>query len=166
MNAKGVKAMLAKNIKKYGVEIRYRKASAERNSRGVTVNIPGGEVVKERVMLLKERYSPVSSAGAPIGASLDTARYIMAMPESPLARDFIVTDSHGNTWRLDTPDWFDVNGEPVCKQCRVDLVMGLQVPECGETDGERTEEGEAEDTEEDKEEDGAEGEPDEEEGGV
>ena len=122
MTPNSVKAMVTGFIEKYGVEIEWRKSVTEINSRGVPVTHPGSTVVKERVLLLKERFNPISSTEAPIGATLDTTRYIFCLPDVPLERDDIITDSHGNSWRLDAPDWFDVNGEPVCKQAPVQRV--------------------------------------------
>ena len=126
MNAKSVITMVEKFIEKYGVEIEWPEPVTELNSRGVPVTRPGDAMLKERVLLLKERYNPISSTEAPIGASLDTARYIFCLPGVKLGRDDIVTDSHGNRWRLDEPDWFDVNGEPVCKQAPVIRVEGVK----------------------------------------
>ena len=119
MTPESAKGIVIKFIQKAGVEIQWRKSVTTLNSRGVTITHPGNEVVTERVLLLKEKFNPLHSTVAPIGTVLDTARYIMCLPDVQLAKDDIVTDSHGNNWRLDAPDWFDVNGEPVCKQVPV-----------------------------------------------
>ena len=129
MNANDAKEMVSKFIKKAGVEIQWRKSVTTLNSRGVPVTHPGDELVTERVLLLKEKFNPLHSTDAPIGMALDTARYIICLPDTPLVKDDIVTDSHGNSWRLDVLDWFDVSGVPVCKQAPVMRVDSVALKE-------------------------------------
>ena len=119
MNAARIRATVKKNIAKYGVDVEWPEPVTEINSRGVSVTRPGATMLRDRVILLKERFNPINSVAAPMGTTLDTARYIICLPETKLEKDVVITDAHGRRWRLDEPDWFDIKGVPVCKQAPV-----------------------------------------------
>jgi hypothetical protein len=109
--------MVKKYTDKYGVIVTWRESVASTNSRGKPVAGKSETDTSARVLLLKEKFSPlkITDTGV-IGLGRDYTRYILALPEVALEKDMIITDNRAMKWKLGFIDWFDVGGVPVCKQ--------------------------------------------------
>ena len=122
MTAQSIIALVRKFVQGYGVSVSWYGAETVLNSRGVPITQPGTTLLTERVLLLKERYNPINDGTIPVGMGPDLTRYIMALPDSRIKKGDVVTDGHGDKWRLGSVDWFDISGTPVCKQTPVERV--------------------------------------------
>ena len=122
MTSGSVIALVKKSVAKYGVTVSWKEAIMELNSREELVTLPGSNTITEKILLLKEKYNPIRDGNMSVGMVPDLARYILALPDSRILPEIVVTDQHGDKWRLGPIDWFDIAGTAVCKQCPVERV--------------------------------------------
>jgi len=122
MEIKDAKATIKKLLAKSGAEVRFKGLVKGTNHRGVPVEYPGEQVVTAKVLLLEERFDILSGRDAIPAENLKTAKSILMLVETPLYRDALIYDGDDNVARLDTPDRFDIFGEPIFNQAPIDLI--------------------------------------------
>jgi len=119
MTPQSAMAMVRRFTDKYGVRITWQQMMRTENSRGIEIFEPSGSVQSAIVLILKEKFTVITSIEVSIGLSQDYTRYVLALPSVDLKKDMVITDSHGMKWKLGTVDWFDVGGVPVAKQAQL-----------------------------------------------
>jgi len=120
MKAENMIAMIQKFTDQYGVEVTWKVSETRLNERGVKVKTSNEIIKSAKILLLKEKFNPmkVFDTGV-IGLSQDYTRYLLTLPAIELEKDMIITDNHNMKWKLGFIDWFDIGGEPVCKQISI-----------------------------------------------
>jgi len=120
MNAEKMIAMIQKFTDQYGVLITWQSNETTTNSRGVKVKTSNEIIKSAKVLLLKEKFSPLQVFDSGVfGLSQDFKRYILTLPDIEIKKDLVITDNHKMKWKLGIIDWFDIAGTPICKQSSV-----------------------------------------------
>ena len=107
----------------YGVTITWKEHETGINSRGRSTDTETGMINSAKVLVLKEKFNPLTTISIAVGLSQDYTRYILALPEIELKKDMVITDNHNMKWKLGIIDWFDVGGVPVAKQTTLTEVL-------------------------------------------
>ena len=116
--------MVKRFTDQYGVFVVWDEMITETNSRGKPVNNKNGIIKSAKVLLLKEKFSPLQIIDAGIiGLGQDYTRYILTLPDIEVQKDMIIIDNHNRKWKLGIIDWFDIGGVPVCKQSELTEVQ-------------------------------------------
>jgi len=115
MTAAGVKSMVERNTRKYGITITWPEQIMELNSRGIPVPTEGEAVKSARVILIQDKYSPLNAMGTSFGISVDMTRYLITLPNVEIKKDMIITDNHGQQWRVGFVNHADVAGITAAK---------------------------------------------------
>jgi len=121
--ASDVLAHVKKAMGKQGIRVRWYRPVTETNSRGVPVVTTSADVVNARVLLLRKPYNPLAGTDIPIEPEPDRARYVLALPETPIARDTViqhVSDTSCVSWRLDVPESFIMGSDEAFIQAPLD----------------------------------------------
>jgi len=116
MKPANAKDIVKKFLRNYGVPVTWVEKVEETNSRGKVVLVDGTETKTATVLILKEKFNPLNPQLWAGGITQDYTRYVLALPDIPLAKDLVITDNHGMRWKLGIVDWFDVGGVSVAKQ--------------------------------------------------
>jgi len=116
MNPRNMINMVKKFTDQYGVTVTWQEQETTVNSRGRPIEAESGIPKSAKVLILKEKYSPLQAIQVSTGLSQDYARYILALPDIDLKKDMVVTDAHNMKWKLGIVDWFDIAGVSVAKQ--------------------------------------------------
>jgi hypothetical protein len=117
MKPENIINMVKKYTDEYGVNVTWNETETINNSRGIPVSNKTSETKSAKVLLLKEKISPIQVINTnAIGLSQDYARYILTLPDIEIEKDTAITDSHNRKWKLGIIDYFDIGGVPVCRQ--------------------------------------------------
>jgi hypothetical protein len=124
MKPENIINMIKRFTDQYGVNVTWNKIELINNSRGVPIPNETDEIICAKVLLLKEKFSPMQIIDTNIiGLSQNYTRYILTLPDIEIMKDMVITDSHNTKWKLGVVDWVDIAGVPVCKQAALTEVQ-------------------------------------------
>ena len=116
MNLRNMKNLVAKNVRTFGQEVKWTEFPLVEGERDNMVPDTSNPVNKSaRVIIVKEKYSPISSFSSQIGLNFDATKYLICLPEVELKKNMIITDSLGQKWKTDVVETWDIAAAPVAK---------------------------------------------------
>jgi hypothetical protein len=123
MNVASRARLVKRMVHEYGVVCTWERHALIDN--GIGTLVPDDSTVatlSARLLLLTQNSNPKQWISAPGGLSIDYSKYVMALPDVDVQKDDVITDNHGNQWKVGMPDVIDVKGVIIAKQAVITRV--------------------------------------------
>jgi len=115
MNPRNMKNLVAKNVKTFGEQCSWSEFEMIENDRGIPVPSETETIRTARLIIVKQKYSAISSFASSLGLSFDQTMYLICLPEVQIQKNMVITDSQRQKWKLDVVEPWAIAGIPVAK---------------------------------------------------